>query len=53
MTLILKRDEGLEQSLRYRDKIWTYSIDKVNSNMIKMYQAQGEFELEYYWVEAK
>ena len=28
----------------YRDKLWTDSIDQVNSNMIKMYQAQGEFE---------
>ena len=37
--LILKRDEELEQSLGYRDKIWTDSIDQVNSNMIKMYQA--------------
>ena len=42
--LILKRDEELEQSLGYRDKLWTDSIDQVNSNMIKMYQAQGDFE---------
>ena len=41
---ILKRDEELEQSLSYRDKLWTYSIYQVNSNLIKMYQAQGEFE---------
>ena len=36
---IQKRDEELEQSLRYRDKLWTNIIDQVNSNMIKMYQA--------------
>ena len=37
--LILKRDEELEQSLSYRDKLWTNNIDQVNSNMIKMNQA--------------
>ena len=37
--LILKRDEELEQSMGYRDKLWTDCIDQVNSNMIKMYQA--------------
>ena len=42
--LILKRDEELEQSLGYKDKLWTDSIDQVNSNLIKIYQAQGEFE---------
>ena len=41
---IKKGDEELEQSLSYRDKLWTESIDQVNSNMIKMYQAQGDFE---------
>ena len=42
--LILERDEELKHSLGYRDKLWTNSIDQVNSNMIKMHQAQGEFE---------
>ena len=42
--VILKREEELEKSLGYRDKLWTDSIDQVNSNMIKMYQAQCEFE---------
>ena len=42
--LILKRGEELEKSLGYRDKLWTDSIDQVNSIMIKMYQTQGEFE---------
>ena len=37
--LILKRGEELEQSLSYKDKLWTNNIDQVNSNMIKMYQA--------------
>ena len=41
---IQKRDEELEQSLSYRDKLWTNSIDRVNSNLIKFYQARGEFE---------
>ena len=42
--VILKKEEELEKSLSYRDKLWTNSIDQVNSNMIKMYQAQCEFE---------
>ena len=37
-------DEELEQYLSYREKLWTDSIDRINFNMIKMYQAQGEFE---------
>ena len=37
--VILKRYEELEQPLGYRDKLWTDSIDQVNSNMIQMYQA--------------
>ena len=41
---IQNRDEELEQSLSYRDKLWTNSIDRVNSNLIKLYQARGEFE---------
>ena len=41
---IWKRDEELEASLNYREKLWTKSLDMVNSNMIKMYNAQGEFE---------
>ena len=36
---IQKRDKELERSLSYRDKLWTYSIDQVNSNLIKMYRA--------------
>ena len=38
------RDEELESTLNYKEKLWTESIDLVNKNMIKMYQAQGEFE---------
>ena len=41
---IQKRDEELESTLNYREKLWTESINLVNKNMIKMYQAQGEFE---------
>ena len=41
---IQKRDEELESTLNYKKKLWTESIDLVNQNMIKMYQAQGEFE---------
>ena len=41
---IQKRDEELESTLNYREKLWTESIDVVNQNMIKMYEAQCEFE---------
>ena len=43
-TTIHKRDEELESTLNYREKLWIESIDLVNQNMIKMYEAQGEFE---------
>ena len=36
---IQKRDEELESTLNYREKLWTESIDLMNQNMIKMYQA--------------
>ena len=36
---IQKMDEELESTLNYRKKLWTESIDLVNQNMIKMYQA--------------
>ena len=41
---IQKRDEELESIQNYKEKLWTKSIDLVNQNLIKMYQAQGEFE---------
>ena len=41
---IQKRYEELESTLNYKEKLWIESIDLVNHNMIKMYQAQGEFE---------
>ena len=34
----------MEASLNYREKLWTKSLDIYNSNMIKIYNAQGEFE---------
>ena len=34
----------MEASLNYREKLRTESLDMCNSNMIKMYNAQGEFE---------
>ena len=34
----------METSLNYREKLWIESIDMVNVNMIKMYNAQGDFE---------
>ena len=37
-------DGELKSTLNYREKLWTESIDMVNQNMIKVYQAQGEFE---------
>ena len=36
---VQKRDEKLGSTLNYKDKLWTKSIDLVNQNMIKMYQA--------------
>ena len=41
---IQKRDEELESTLNYKGKLWIESIDLVNQNIIKMYQAQGEFD---------
>ena len=43
-TTIQKRDEEMEASLNYKEKLWIDSLDMCNSNMIKMYNAQGEFE---------
>ena len=43
-TTIQKRDEELEGTLSYREKLWTESLDTMNANMIKMYSAQGEFK---------
>ena len=34
----------MEASLNYREKLWTESLDMVNANMIRMYNAHGEFE---------
>ena len=34
----------METSLNYKEKLWIDSIDMVNSNMMRMYNAQGEFE---------
>ena len=41
---IQKRYEKLELTLNYREKLWNDSLDMVNANLIKMYNAQGEFE---------
>ena len=43
-TTIQKRDEEMEASLNYKEKLWIDSLDMCNSNMIKMYNSQGEFE---------
>ena len=34
----------MEASLNYREKLWIDNLDMCNSNMIKIYNAQGEFE---------
>ena len=34
----------MEASLNYREKLWTESLDVLNANLIKMYNAQGEFK---------
>ena len=42
--IIQRRDEEMEVSLNYREKLWIESMYMCNSNMIKMYNAQREFE---------
>ena len=34
----------MKASLNYREKLWIDSLDMYNSNMINMYNAQGEFK---------
>ena len=34
----------MEASLNYREKLWIDRLDMCNSNMIKIYNAHGEFE---------
>ena len=41
---IQKREEEMEASLNYREKLWIDSLDMCNSNIIKIYNAQSEFE---------
>ena len=41
---IQKRDEKMKASLNYREKLWIDRLDMCNSNMIKIYNAHGEFE---------
>ena len=41
---IQKRDEEMEASLNYREKLWIERLDMINSNMIRMYNAQGKCE---------
>ena len=36
---IQKRDEDLEATLNFREKLWTESRDIVNVNWLKMYNA--------------
>ena len=38
-------DKELEGTLKYREKCWTESLDMIKKNLIKMYSAQGEFEV--------
>ena len=40
---IQKRDEELEATLNYKEKLWAESLDMVNANLLIMYNAQGEF----------
>ena len=35
----------VEASLKYREKLWTESLNLCNSNLRNMYNAQGEFEV--------
>ena len=41
---IQRRDEEMQASLNYREKLWTESLDICNSNIRNMYNAHGEFE---------
>ena len=41
---IHRRDEEMETSLNYREKLWTESLDICNSKLRNIYKAQGEFE---------
>ena len=41
---IQRRDEEMEASLNYREKLWTESLDLCNSNLKNVYNAQAEFE---------
>ena len=41
---IQRRDEEIEASLNYREKLWIESLDMMNADMIKIYNAQGDFE---------
>ena len=34
----------MEASMNYREKLWIESLDMVNANMIRMYNAHVEFE---------
>ena len=42
--IIQIRDEEMEASHNYKEKLWIESLNMCNSNMIKIYNAQGEFE---------
>ena len=41
--MIQKRDEELKATLNFREKLWIEAW-MVNANLLKMYNAQGEFE---------
>ena len=41
---IQRRDEKMEASLNFREKLWTEILDLCNSNLRNMYNAQVEFE---------
>ena len=36
---IQKRDEKLEATLKFREKMWTESLDIINANLLNMYNA--------------
>ena len=36
---IQKRDKELESTLNYREKLWNDSLNMVNANLIRMYNA--------------
>ena len=42
--LVEKRDKELEMDNNYRNKLWNYSLDQVNSNLMNMHNVLTKLE---------